>query len=212
MVIVIIGILAGLLLPVVSKVTNNAYKTQTKAAELQVIGAINSFQTDYGAYPVPTGTTNTGTADVSFAPTASNATLFQVLRATETGTPVVNSRVVGYFQGQDAKSSTYPKGGFVPSTATTAKSNVNAGGGTTLTPGDFVDAWGNRYGVVMDTDYNNVVANPYGTSTDDPTITDGTKVLRFGVAVWTYGTDGYKGNKGTVPTDGTYYDDVVSWQ
>ena len=218
-VIVIISILAGLLLPVVSKVTNSAYKTSTKAAELQIVGAINSFQTDYGMYPVPTtsqATGTPGTSDLTFLPSVSNAPLFTVLRATEpTGTTQVNTRAVVYFQGQDAKSPTYPKNGFVPTTATSAKSNSNAGGGTSLSPGDYVDSWGNRYGIVMDTDYNNVVANPYSSTAagaDDATVTDGTKVLRFGVAVWTYGTDGKLGNNGTLPTDGTYYDDVVSWQ
>ena len=51
-VISIIAVLAGLLLPVVSKVTENARKVSAKSTETQIVSAINSFQTDYGQYPV----------------------------------------------------------------------------------------------------------------------------------------------------------------
>ena len=223
MVIAIISILAGLLLPVVNKVTNNAYKTSTKAAERQIIGAINSFETDYGMYPVPTAAQANlaPNTDLAFPPTASNAPLFTVLRATEpAGTTMVNTKAVVYFQGQDAKGTTYPKNGFVPSAAAlngnTPKSNSNNTTSVlTLTSGDYVDSWGNRYGIVMDTNYNNVVANPYAAGApgnDTATVTDSTLVLHFGVAVWTYGTDGYSGSKAAPVAAGNYYDDVVSWQ
>ncbi len=51
MVISIIAVLAGLLLPVVSKVTENARKVSAKSTETQIVSAVNSFQTDYGQYP-----------------------------------------------------------------------------------------------------------------------------------------------------------------
>ncbi len=54
MVISIIAVLAGLLLPVVSKVTENARKVSAKSTETQIVSAVNSFQTDYGQYPVAT--------------------------------------------------------------------------------------------------------------------------------------------------------------
>ena len=212
MVITIIAVLAGLLLPVVSKVTENARKVEAKSAETQIISAVKSFQTYYGVYPAPAGMVNNATpTDLAFAPpNTSNAPLFYILRATESangvGTPA-NTRSVVYFEGNDAKNTSSPRSGFVQSTATTAKGNPKAGS-PGLSPGDFVDPWGNRYGILTDTNYNNVVTNPYtGTYTnDDPTISDSTKDLRFGVVVW------LPGNDGVFSTTASPIDDVISWQ
>ena len=205
-VITIIAVLAGLLLPVVSKVTQNSYKVQTKTAEMQIVASVKSFQTDYGVYPVPANTTT----DYAYAPSTTNAPLFWVLRATETANNVatpLNTRSIVYFEGNDARSLGSPKSGFVPGTDTSAKGNSN-GGGTSLSPGDFVDSWGNRYGILMDSDYNNVVANPYTGSytVSNVNSTDSTQVLRLGVVVWSVGSDGLLG---TATNPG---DDVISWQ
>ena len=51
-VITIIAVLAGLLLPVTQKVLENSRKVSAKNTELQIIAAVNSYQTEYGQYPV----------------------------------------------------------------------------------------------------------------------------------------------------------------
>ena len=49
-VITIIAILAGLLLPVVNSVLNNAHKTEAKSTEMQIVAAVKNYYTEYGQY------------------------------------------------------------------------------------------------------------------------------------------------------------------
>ena len=219
-VISIIAVLAGLLLPVVNKVTENARKVSAKSTETQVVSAISSFLTDYGQYPVvpSAATTPTDTA-VSPSGTSSyykshNYGLFSVLRAIQTGNTTldgINTRQVVYFEGKNAKSATVPKDGFVPDGVTPTSPN-----GTSLQSGDLVDPWGNPYWAAMDTDYNNVLTNPYQSDSgagDSPTATDGT-ILRLGAVCYSYGSDGKKGSTGVTLAApfSNIGDDVVSWQ
>ena len=50
-VIAIIGILAGIIIPTVDAVRENAMKTKTKAMFSQWVAALESFRQDYGYYP-----------------------------------------------------------------------------------------------------------------------------------------------------------------
>ena len=218
-VISIIAVLAGLLLPVVSKVTENARKVSAKSTETQVVAAVNSFQTDYGQYPVaPTTSGSANTSDTQYGVDGHNYVLFNVLRATETASgttttaTVMNTRNIVYFEGKNVKSETLPKDGFT--TTTNGKSTYKK---ATFKIGDLVDPWGNCYFVRIDTNYNNVVTNPYadppGTGTDDATRTDAS-ILRLGVISYSFGLDGMAGLNGVTPT--TPYtsigDDVLSWE
>ena len=58
-VIAIIAILIGLLFPAFKAVQNQARQTQAKNDLTQIVNAVNAFYTDYGRYPLPTGTTAT---------------------------------------------------------------------------------------------------------------------------------------------------------
>ena len=218
-VISIIAVLAGLLLPVVSKVTENARKVSAKSSETQVVSAINSFQTDYGQYPVaPPAGGAANNSDTQYGIDGHNSTLFNVLRATETSSgaanpaTVMNTRNIVYFEGKNVKNEAVPKDGFV--TTTTGKSTANK---VQFQIGDFVDPWGNAYYVRIDTNYNNVVTNPYsdaaGTGTDDPTKLDAS-ILRLGAICYSFGLDGTAGLNGTTPVSPytNIGDDVVSWQ
>ena len=222
----IIAILAGLLLPVISKVTQNAYKVQAKTAETQIIAAIKSYQTDYGTYPVPPSLNSqtVETTDWTYTPSSGNAPLFNVLRALNTDS-VYNTRKVVYFEGNDAKSASQPKAGFVPTSS--AGGNIgNRGSGTTgaaVNVGDFLDPWGNEYCIRIDSGYTNAVYNPYvaGNETTQSADDTGTAItaqnqaqfLLLGVAVWSHGADGalgvYNGSASALPPTS---DDVVSWQ
>src|SRR4026209_2002984 len=56
-VIAIIAILVGLLFPAFKAVQRQARETQAKNDLTQIVNAVNAYYTDYGKYPLPTGTT-----------------------------------------------------------------------------------------------------------------------------------------------------------
>ncbi len=214
-VISIIAVLAGLLLPVTGSVMENARKTSAKSTEMQIVASIKSYQTDYGVYPVLT-TTTSGMDTTVGGSVGANAELFGVLRATDSVASSPNTRRVVYFEGKDVKTPSKPKDGFLPTGGSTTGNNNQ-----TLTVGDLVDPWGNRYFVCYDSGYTDQVAHPYASSPsssndDGGGAFDSSKMLRTGVIAWSWGKDGQKGNKGTVtgsaPTITSYGDDVVSWQ
>ena len=185
-VIAIIGILAGLSLPVVSKVTTNARKVEARSTELQIVTAIKSYQTEYGVYPVPANLAGT---DVEFgeqAPTTAN--LMDVLRADGLSLDSaaggnLNPRGIVYFEMAPAKNSTKPKSGI-------------------SSDGYPMDPWGRTYFVVVDSNYDNSVANPY-------TANAGFNPLSLGVIAWSFGPDGLTNADKSV---GNGVDDVLSWQ
>ena len=223
-VITIIAILAGLLLPVTASVMRTARKTSAKSTETQIVTAINSYQTDYSQYPIPTTFTNaSGTNDFGYDNTSAhhNAELFDVLRALNTqntsssaATSTLNSRQIVYFESKNVKSTTTPKDGFVVTMQGPPVGNKNV----SLAVGDLVDPFGNLYCITMDANYNNEVPNPYsdnGTASPSDPGTTPADVLRTGVIVWSVGEDGQLGNAGAnVPTPYTPTpgDDVDSWQ
>ena len=223
MVITIIAVLAGLLLPVVNSVQTTAKKTSTKSTEMQIVAAVNAYQTDYSQYPVPAAAAaanppNDFTYDMTANP---NHVLFDVLRAlnvsTDPNTGSLNARRTVYFESKNVKNVTSPHDGFIITGSPTGNNSVP------LHVGDLVDPFGNLYYIRVDSNYTNAVKNPYAddtaTATDNasatPTTTDLT-LLRTGVVVYSYGVDGKIGNngdKGTSPTwTPTPGDDVVSWQ
>jgi prepilin-type N-terminal cleavage/methylation domain-containing protein len=185
-VITIIAILAGLLLPVVNSVMNNAHKTEAKSTEMQIVSAVKNYYAEYGQYPVVAQTTPT---DVTFDNTSTtagagsanglyghNVILFNVLRAINnvngalTGTTpsylALNSRQIVYFESKDVKTVSHAASGFIPAQATGVVGN---GKNPKVTPvvGDLVDPWGNLYYVRIDANYSGMVENPYQTGTTD---------------------------------------------
>ncbi len=221
-VITIIAVLAGLLLPVTQRVLENSRKVTAKNTEAQIVAAVNSYQTDYGQYPVYVGN-NATPMDTTFGvDSGDNKTLFNVLRAlnaNDANTKTLNTRQSVYFESKNVKNAGNPRDGFVVTTP--AKGNKDV----TLNTGDLVDPWGNLYLVRIDTNYTNAVLNPYANASananddaatsSDPTSADYKKVLRTGVIAWTWGNDGVLGPKPSgfaAPYTPTPGDDVVSWQ
>src|ERR1051326_5614588 len=91
-VIAIIAILVGLLFPAFKAVQTQARQTQAKNDLTQIVNAVNAFYTEYGKYPLPSGTTTEftyGPNGNSNAP--SNAELFYTLRAVNAGTMNANN-------------------------------------------------------------------------------------------------------------------------
>src|SRR4026209_299406 len=79
-VIAIIAILIGLLFPAFKAVQNQARQAQAKNDLTQIVNAVNAYYTEYGKYPLPSGTT----ADYyTYGPggDTTNDNLFYALRA-----------------------------------------------------------------------------------------------------------------------------------
>jgi prepilin-type N-terminal cleavage/methylation domain-containing protein len=193
-VIAIIGILMGLLVPSLFSIYERARKTQAKNDLTQIVNAVNAFYTDYGKYPLPSGTS----ADFTYGPegTLGNSELFYTLRAVAGGTMNLNNaanpRQIVFISPKAAQRS-----GIATQTAT-----IN---GILIAIGDFVDPWGIPYNVEIDGNYDNqFTTNPYP---DAP----GTSPLYSGVIGWSYGKDQTKGTRGG-GQNFTGSDDVISWQ
>jgi prepilin-type N-terminal cleavage/methylation domain-containing protein len=195
-VIAIIAILVGLLFPAFKAVQNQARQTQAKNDLTQIVNAVNAFYTEYGKYPLPSGTTT----DYTYGPggDATNETLFRELRACPGATgdcvaaATLNPRQIVFISPPDAKNAASPRSGI----------------GTTTSTGQYFDPWGNNYVVRIDGDYNNQIANPYTANAG------ATPNLQIGVIAWSVGLDGSGppvvpgGDKNT----GVFADDVISWQ
>src|SRR5262245_41476211 len=156
-VIAIIAILVGLLFPAFKAVQNQARSTQAKNDLAQIVTAVNAFYTDYGKYPTAVTANDSSYAWQVVNPTFEpfNAKLFDQLRAcpaagpTCSGAGSLNTRQIAYLSPPIVKDPAKPKSGICST------------GGDPTNVGKFYDPWGSQYNVVIDSDYNNTVRNPY---------------------------------------------------
>jgi type II secretory pathway pseudopilin PulG len=205
-VITIIIILIGFLFPAFRGIQDQAKRTQAKNDLNQIITAISAFYTEYGYYPVPTGTSTT--ADINYPARgqyqdAGNSNVFNILRydTNNGGATVsqVNPRQVVFIEPPISKDQTNPKLGI------------------RFVGGCWFDPWGYAYNVTIDTDYNSVTTAPVYTDLSQTYNTAGSdKGPSVGVIAWTMGADGQLGNNGDNaykdPSTGIQSDDVISWQ
>ena len=201
-VIAIIGILVGLLFPAFKAVQNQARQTQAKNDLTQIVNAVNAFYTDYGKYPT------SATSDSCFAWQISgmtfepfNAALFNELRACNTSTDplscsataTLNTRRIVYISPPIVKNATSPKSGI----------------GTGSYIGRYFDPWGSQYNVLIDSNYDNSVRNPYVALGGSGA---GVDPVAQGVVAWSNGSDQLVGGSGSNQNIYTNSDDVISWQ
>ena len=201
----IIGVLAGILLPVMGAVQNRARKVQAVNDIRNTKTAIFAYYGDYHQYPIP----QPAAADVAYGDasgTYQNAVLFNILRAVDDGNNNQNNQLNVsqnvYWGGKFATNATKPREGI-----TTQDVTVN---GNTISKGSLVDPWGNPYWIYVDGDRNGdlsaiIAAHQY---TDAGTITSSSPPL--GVAFASLGPDGKFGTKGNGVSLNS--DDIVSWQ
>jgi prepilin-type N-terminal cleavage/methylation domain-containing protein len=189
-VIAIIAILIGLLFPAFRGVQNQAKQTQAKNDLTQIVNAVNAFYTDYGRYPLPSGTTGDYYTYGPGGDQATNQALFTELRGCTGNTgscpaaATLNTRQIVFISPPDVKNSANPRAGI---------------GTDTANKGQYFDPWGRNYVIRIDADYSNQVANPYSANA-------GASPLTLGVIAWSLGSDGVQG------TDFSASDDVISWQ
>ena len=217
-VIVIVAVLMGLAFPIFQGVQNQAKKTQAKNDLVQIVTAVNGYYTEYGKYPViVTVATNDaffggGTVPTGATSYADNDVLIDVLR-NNTGGPNnsgtvtnLNPRGIVFLDVRAVKNNASPTGGIIPNGATGVAAGARIG--------VFYDPWGSAYRILIDTNYDNTVDNPYA---DNP----GGAALTTGVVAWSFGKNGVLGGGSAgsgfaseTGTAGSYNSsgDVISWQ
>lgn len=185
-VIAIIAILMGLLFPVIGKVKETARKAQAKNDAVQIVNAVKAYYTEYGKYPCA-AQSGDDSLDYKAEDDAEHKTLMDALRVPDPQvTYPLNPRKIVFLEVPAAKNATAPRGGI--------GSN-----------GRFYDPWGGTYRIKIDSNYNNVVTNPYTADTGA-----GFDKVNTGVIVWSLGKD-LTGGSGA-KNSGVGDDDVISWQ
>ena len=132
-VIMIVAVLMGLAFPAFQKVQESAKKTQAKNDLVQIVTAVNAYQTEYGKYPLPSGASGD---TYTYAP--NNNELFDSLR----GTGGDNPRKIPFMEIRPVKDFSQPRGGISGD-------------------GKFYDPFGMPFSIAIDSDYNHKIANPY---------------------------------------------------
>ncbi len=165
-VIVIIGILAGITIPASKGILEKANKMAATNDALQLKNAIAAYFTEYRKYPKRDPRPDDGST-----PDYSDEELMDILLAAENEARSggLNPRQIPFYSGSKAKPSgqgKYRKG---------IRSNANGGG-------ELWDPWAEYYRVVMDTDYNNRIPSP--------SFVNDTPFIPQGVIVWSAGPDG----------------------
>lgn len=193
-VITIIIILMGLLFPAFRGVQDQAKRTAAKNDLTQIVTAVNAYYTEYGKYPVTvTNAANdayfgSGTVPTGSTSYSGNEFLMNVLRniTSDSNAVLLNPRQIVFISPPDVKDGTTPKSG------------IGTASGTT---GRYYDPWGTPYSCLIDTNYDNGITNPYGTSANA-----GTATQRLGVLAWSFGRNLVQ------DSDIKAGDDVISWQ
>ncbi|MEP7015840.1 MAG: prepilin-type N-terminal cleavage/methylation domain-containing protein [Verrucomicrobiota bacterium] len=180
----IIVVLMALAFPAFRGALDRAKKVQAKNDLTQIVTAINAFYTEYGKYPVVTDDT----------PITNSGDVFYALRAVSNGAnagDATNPRRIVFMNVPDVRDITKPRAGI----------GID---------GQFYDPWGTPYKIAIDGDYDNQIANPYGSGGGA-----GSDPLRQGVVVRSFGKDigaGHNGDNIYRTATGIQSDDVISWQ
>jgi prepilin-type N-terminal cleavage/methylation domain-containing protein len=181
-VILIIATLTALFVGAAANTFDRARRALAKNDVTQIVTAVNAFYTEYGRYPVtvtdPTkdaffGAGATSAGSISYS---NNDVLFNVLRniTTDPNAVALNPRQIVFLSPGGAKSTTPPRGGI--------SQNVGS-------VGQYFDPWGSQYAVLIDTNYDNTLTNPYS----DLDGSAGTVPLRVGAVAYSFGKNGQLG-------------------
>jgi type II secretory pathway pseudopilin PulG len=214
-VVAIISILMALLLPVLNVVKNNARKAEARSdcSNLQI--ACRSYYTDYGVYPLNSNQASAGAAgtDTCYGdPNGlySSADLCDILRAMPDSryntNNILNSRQVIYFEANNAKDQTNPKGGFYEGQGNGNATSITGPAGNKILPGSYLDPWGMEYVVFLDANYDgnlNAAIQWFYYTNPIPAVNTSVAACSLG-ADHTWGANG----------NGGFYasDDIATWQ
>ncbi|MGA2241007.1 MAG: prepilin-type N-terminal cleavage/methylation domain-containing protein [Verrucomicrobiota bacterium] len=166
-VIAIIGILAAILLPVLSSAKENAKKKQAQVEISQIVGAIQQYDSVYGRFPVSAAAQQAaGSGDFTYGGTFPKPNAVGTITIPTTGLLLTNDEVIAILMDL----TNYPSGGMTVNTnhqknpQRTVFLNAKMSGwnpvpGVTPPPGvgnDLIyrDPWGNPYIISMDLNYD----------------------------------------------------------
>ena len=204
-VIAIIAILMGLLFPAIGIIKEQARKVQAKSDVTNIVAAVKQYYTEYGKYPPvvdpPTATdTDDFVGDPAAQATTNNNALFNTLRSIPDGLNAnykFNPRRIVFYEGKSAADAAAPRAGFSDKSS------------DPLTKGNLYDPWGKQYGVILDSNYDNVILL-------DKQYTDfsAKDAPRVGCGAFSMGKDNKLGtNDDKIYKKGSSTsDDVISWQ
>ena len=182
-VISIIGLLAGIMVPTITKAMEAGKKAKAKGELTAVIAALKAYKQEYGQWPTASGDRR---EDEWFGPgnygnLENGKTLMKIL----SGSNIIVSGV-----GQNPKSVTFFEGAKVSS------------GRRDTSGGELLDPWGTQYGFKVDTDESGSLeyCNPQGPAT--PNI----QMTVIGVSF------GKNKNQEEIEIKDKTWDDIFSWR
>ena len=186
-VIAVIGILAGLLLPVLGKARQQAKTVKAQTAINGLAAAFTAYHTEYGMWPV--STTSPMTMGKIFISTG----MYGLLKGEDINGSVVDSNTVV----NTIVPITY-NGNSRRITFLEFKAADLAVSGTVT---NFWDPWQVFYRCKFDTQYANQIQNPFDTGQN----------ISAGVLVWSDGPDGKEILDSTIGMTDVNADNVISW-
>jgi prepilin-type N-terminal cleavage/methylation domain-containing protein len=231
-VIAIIGILAAMLLPVLSHVVTSAKKTKARLEANDIATAIQAYDSAYGRFPVSAMAQGAANPDFTYGGTflKPDATTVQIGTLVN-GSALTNSEVIAILMDQ----TNYPNTS-TPTINTNYQKNpqqtifLNAKlSGDTSSPGvgtDLIyrDPWGNPYLITMDLNYDEMCKDAFYCANavsagglnglidpTDSTGADNNWEYRGKVMVWSAGPDG-RIDSGSLANQGANKDNVLSWK
>ena len=234
-VIAIIGILAGLLLPVLSTAKTKGKVAQAKTEIQGIVGAINQYETAYSRLPLSTQAAASANPDFTYG-TMDHGALLKNAKG-QNLTPIVNNGTGPNYQAANADViailmdlDKYPNNSDTANTnhvknpqrtaflTAKMKSDITTSGVGT----DYVyrDPWGNPYIISMDANYDNktldafycktAVNTPAFNGMINPTGAADQFIANSSVMVWSFGPDGLADQ--TKPANsGVNKDNITSW-
>jgi len=229
-VIAIIGILAGLLLPVLATAHKHALMTKAHLEAVDIATAIQGYDSAYGRFPVSAAAQAAANPDFTYGSTFQTPGGPQPVGTLVNGSPLNNAEVISILMDM----TNYPGGGSTINTnyqknpqqtiflnAKLSGDMSSPGVGTDLV---YRDPWGNPYIISMDLNYDEMCKDAFyctnsvsGGSANglvdptNPTGADNNWEYRGKVMVWSAGPDGQiDPNAGA--TSGANKDNVLSWK
>lgn len=205
----IVGVLAGIILPVVSYVRRDAKVKLTKAEIRRLAATIAAYESHYGRVPVSKEAIEAAmasqTKDFTFGGRLDDGT--QVSSYDATGYATNNAELMGILQGVGSGSRynlhkvNFVNGSYVE----------HSGIGGMGADGVLRDPWGSPYFVTLDVDQNGTVVDGfYGVILKNVVGTNRID-LSGSVAIWSPGPD-RQASITARPKEGVNRDNVVSWE
>ncbi len=235
-VIAIIGILAAMLMPVLSVAQQHAKKTTAKLDVNQLASAIEEYESEYSRFPIPTAVQQSGQTNVTFGGVYTNAANPTITWPTfpQPGYYPSNSDVIAilmnftnYPSGGPTANVNYQKNPQQHTFLSAKMAPDNASPGVGFTDLNYRDPWGSLYIITMDLNEDNKTEDPFYEDWSISSSTgvqggaglngliyqpaDGNYAFHGNVMVWSMGPDGPFDHANSTFTYQTTPDGTTGW-